>query len=313
MKEEIALGAAGTFEAKFYGLADGTVGANKNSIKIIGDNTDKKVQAYFAYDSKNRGFTCSHLRFGDDPIRSTYLVTTPDFVACHVQAYLNLYDVTKGLKKNGTFLLNTVWNAEEVKKNLPAKVKKYFAQNNITLYIIDATNIAQEIGLGNRTNTILQSAFFKIANVIPYELAVEKMKYAINKSYGKKGENIVNMNYAAVDRGGEYSKVEIPAEWANIVLESDIVDESVPAFVRNVVKPMNAQNGDDLPVSAFKGREDGTWDQGTLNTKTVWPVMYLFGQPKTVSSVTNVPTFVLTPPSVHLYWIRLNKPTCLQA
>ncbi len=265
MKEEIALGGAGTFEAKFYGLgADGTVGANKNSIKIIGDNTDKKVQAYFAYDSKKSGgFTCSHLRFGDSEIRSTYLVTTPDFVACHVQAYLNLYDVTKGLKKNGTFLLNTVWNPEEVQKNLPAKIKRYFAKNNISLYIINATEIAQSIGLGNRTNTILQSAFFKITNVIPYELAVEKMKYAINKSYGKKGESIVKMNYAAVDRGGDYAKVEIPAEWANIVLEDEVVNEKIPAFVRDVVQPMNAQSGDDLKVSAFKGREDGTWDQGT--------------------------------------------------
>ena len=265
LKDEIALGAAGTYEAKFYGLgADGTVGANKNSIKIIGDNTDKKVQAYFAYDSKKSGgFTCSHLRFGDSEIRSTYLVTTPDFVACHVQAYLNLYDVTKGLKKNGTFLLNTVWNAEEVKKNLPSKVKKYFADNNIKLYIINATDIAQEIGLGNRTNTILQSAFFKITNVIPYELAVDKMKYAINKSYGNKGESIVKMNYAAVDRGGDYTLVEIPAEWSGLTLEKDIVDESIPAFIRDVVKPINAQSGDDLPVSAFKGREDGTWDQGT--------------------------------------------------
>jgi pyruvate-ferredoxin/flavodoxin oxidoreductase len=265
LKEEVSLGAQGIFEAKFYGLgADGTVGANKNSIKIIGDNTDKKVQAYFSYDSKKSGgFTCSHLRFGDQDIRSTYLVTTPDFVACHVQAYLNLYDVTKGLKKNGTFLLNTVWNAEEVKKNLPNKVKKYFAQNNITLYIIDATNIAQEIGLGNRTNTILQSAFFKITNVIPYELAVDKMKYAINKSYGKKGENIVKMNYAAVDRGGDYVKVDIPAEWANIVPEAEVIDENIPAFVRDIVKPMNAQAGDDLPVSVFKGREDGTWEQAT--------------------------------------------------
>jgi len=174
--EEIPMGGEGTYEAKFYGLgADGTVGANKNSIKIIGDNTDKYSQAYFAYDSKKSGgFTCSHLRFGNTPIRSTYLVTTPDFVACHVQAYLRLYDVTKGLKKNGTFLLNTIWTPEEVKNNLPIKIKKYLAANNITLYIIDATNIAQEIGLGNRTNTILQSAFFKITNVIPYELAVEK-------------------------------------------------------------------------------------------------------------------------------------------
>ena len=183
-------------------------------------------------------------------------------MACHVQAYLRLYDVTKGLKKNGTFLLNTVWDADQVKENLPVNIKKYLAQNNISLYIIDATHIAQEIGLGNRTNTILQSAFFKITNVIPYELAVEKMKYAINKSYGKKGEDIVNKNYAAVDRGGEYTQVEIPAEWANLTDEVQVLDQ-VPAFIRDVVRPINAQAGDDLPVSAFKGREDGTWDQGT--------------------------------------------------
>jgi pyruvate-ferredoxin/flavodoxin oxidoreductase len=265
LKEEIALGGEGTFEAKFYGLgADGTVGANKNSIKIIGDNTDKYCQAYFAYDSKKSGgFTCSHLRFGDSEIRSTYLVTTPDFVACHVQAYIKLYDITKGLKKNGTFLLNTVWNAEEVKKHLPNKIKKYLAVNNISFYIIDATEIAQKIGLGNRTNTILQSAFFKITNVIPYELAVEKMKYAINKSYGKKGENIVNMNYSAVDRGGDYVKVDVPASWANLANVEETVDSNIPDFVKNIVIPINAQAGDDLPVSAFKGREDGTWEQGT--------------------------------------------------
>ncbi|MGL5919210.1 MAG: pyruvate:ferredoxin (flavodoxin) oxidoreductase, partial [Bacteroidales bacterium] len=197
-KEELLL-ADGTFEAKFYGLgADGTVGANKNSIKIIGDNTDKYSQAYFSYDSKKSGgFTCSHLRFGDKPIRSTYLVNTPDFVACHVPAYLRLYDVTRGLKKNGTFLLNSMWDAEETKKHLPDNVKAYLAKNNISVYIINATQIAQEIGLGNRTNTILQSAFFKITGVIPYDLAVEQMKKAIVKSYGKKGENIVNMNFAA--------------------------------------------------------------------------------------------------------------------
>jgi pyruvate-ferredoxin/flavodoxin oxidoreductase len=265
LKDEIALGGAGTIEAKFYGLgADGTVGANKNSIKIIGDNTDKYCQAYFAYDSKKSGgFTCSHLRFGETPIRSTYLVTTPNFVACHVQAYLKLYDVTKGLKKNGTFLLNTIWNEEDVKKNLPTKVKKYLAVNNISLYIIDATNIAEQIGLGNRTNTILQSAFFKITNVVPYELAVEKMKYAINKSYGKKGESIVNKNYAAVDRGGEYTKVEIPAEWANLVDGTEVSTDIVPAFIGDIVRPINAQNGDSLPVSAFKGREDGTWENST--------------------------------------------------
>ncbi|MDX9747266.1 MAG: pyruvate:ferredoxin (flavodoxin) oxidoreductase [Paludibacter sp.] len=264
MQEEIPMGGPGTFEAKFYGLgADGTVGANKNSIKIIGDNTDKYSQAYFQYDSKKSGgFTCSHLRFGDSPIRSTYLVTTPDFVACHVQAYLRLYDVTKGLKKNGTFLLNTVWTPEEVQQHLPADVKRYLAKNNITLYIINATNIAQEIGLGQRTNTILQSAFFKISNVIPYELAVKEMKYAINKSYGKKGEKVVNMNYAAVDRGGEYVKVDVPADWANLPDEDALIN-NFPSFVQNIVVPVNAQKGDDLPVSMFKGREDGTWIQGT--------------------------------------------------
>ncbi len=263
--EEISMGGEGTYEAKFYGLgADGTVGANKNSIKIIGDNTDKYSQAYFAYDSKKSGgFTCSHLRFGNTPIRSTYLVTTPDFVACHVQAYLRLYDVTKGLKKNGTFLLNTVWSVDEVKKNLPTNVKKYLAANNITLYIIDATNIAQEIGLGNRTNTILQSAFFKITNVIPYELAVSQMKYAIVKSYGKKGEKVINMNYAAVDRGGEYTKVDVPADWADLLDDDAVIGADVPDFIKNIVVPVNAQKGDDIPVSAFKGREDGTWDQGT--------------------------------------------------
>ena len=263
-KEEIVF-ENGPYEAKFYGLgADGTVGANKNSVKIIGDNTDKYCQAYFSYDSKKSGgFTCSHLRFGDNPIRSTYLVTTPDFVACHVQAYLRLYDVTKGLKKNGTFLLNTVWNAEEVKKNLPDKVKKYFAQNNITLYIINATMIAQEIGLGNRTNTILQSAFFKITNVIPFDLAVEQMKKFIVKSYGKKGEDVVNKNNAAVDRGTEFEKVEIPAEWAQIDVQPEESHPDDSDFIKNIVRPINAQAGDDLPVSAFKGREDGTWEQGT--------------------------------------------------
>jgi pyruvate-ferredoxin/flavodoxin oxidoreductase len=264
LKEELELPNS-PFEAKFYGLgADGTVGANKNSIKIIGDNTDKYCQAYFAYDSKKSGgFTCSHLRFGDHPIRSTYLVNTPNFVACHVQAYLRLYDVTRGLKKNGTFLLNTIWDVEQTKNNLPDNVKKYLATNNISLYIIDATNIAQNIGLGNRTNTILQSAFLKITGVIPYELAVEQMKKFIVKSYGKKGEKIVNMNYAAVDSGADVIKVDIPAEWATIKLSDELANNNVPEFIKKVVQPINAQAGDDLPVSAFIGREDGTWDQGT--------------------------------------------------
>jgi pyruvate-ferredoxin/flavodoxin oxidoreductase len=266
LKEEIQLGNEGIYEAKFYGLgADGTVGANKNSIVIIGDNTDKYCQAYFSYDSKKSGgFTCSHLRFGNHPIRCTYLVNTPNFVACHVPAYLHLYDVTKGLKKNGTFLLNSIWDKEEVKKHLPDKVKKYLAENNITMYIIDATDIAQKIGLGNRTNTILQSAFFKITEVIPYDLAVSEMKKFIVKSYGNKGERIINMNNEAVDRGSEVEKVDIPAEWANIVLDNgNGKNDNAPEFIKNVVRPVNALKGDDLPVSTFKGREDGTWEQGT--------------------------------------------------
>ncbi len=263
-KEEIALGGEGVFEAKFYGLgADGTVGANKNSVKIIGDNTNKYCQAYFSYDSKKSGgFTCSHLRFGDTPIRSTYLVTTPNFVACHVQAYLHMYDVTRGLRPNGTFLLNTVWTGEELAKHLPNKVKKYFAKNNITVYYINATQIAQEIGLGNRTNTILQSAFFRITEVIPVDLAVEQMKKFIVKSYGKKGEDVVNKNYAAVDRGGEYQKLTVDPAWAELPDDPAVVNND-PAFINELVRPINAQDGDLLPVSAFKDNADGTWQQGT--------------------------------------------------
>ena len=263
-KEEIALGGEGMFEAKFYGLgADGTVGANKNSVKIIGDNTNKYCQAYFAYDSKKSGgFTCSHLRFGDHPIRSTYLVNTPNFVACHVQAYLHMYDVTRGLRENGTFLLNTIWEGEDLAKNLPNNVKRYFAQKNITVYYINATKIAQEIGLGNRTNTILQSAFFRITGVIPVDLAIEQMKKFIVKSYGKKGEDVVNKNYAAVDRGGEYHQLTVDPAWANLPVDEKGTNND-PVFINEVVRPINAQDGDLLKVSAFKGIEDGTWHQGT--------------------------------------------------
>ncbi|MBP3317662.1 MAG: pyruvate:ferredoxin (flavodoxin) oxidoreductase [Alistipes sp.] len=266
--EEIALAKEGTFEALFFGLgADGTVGANKNSIKIIGGTTDKYCQAYFSYDSKKSGgYTSSHLRFGDSPIRLPYLVTTPDFVACHVPSYVDKYDVLKGLKKGGSFLLNSVHDAATTCATLPDHMKAYLAKNNINFYIINATKIAAELGLGSRTNTIMQSAFFKIANVIPFEKAVEEMKKAILKSYGKKGEDIVNMNYAAVDAGGNaVEKVEVPAEWASIEVKAAAatVDLSRPEFVRNVVDPINALKGDDLPVSAFNGREDGTWDNGT--------------------------------------------------
>ncbi len=266
-KEEVSIVPEGTFEAKFYGLgADGTVGANKNSIKIIGDSTDKYVQAYFSYDSKKSGgITISHLRFGDSPIRSIYLVGTPDFVACHVPAYLTKYDMLKGIKENGTFLLNSSWDAETTLEHLPVKIRKTLAEKNISMYIIDATSIATEIGLGSRTNTIMQSAFFKVSEVIPFDLAVEKMKAFIVKSYGMKGEEIVAMNFAAVDRGGAVTKVEIPKEWANIDVEAEEAkaDASIPDFIRNFVNPVNAQDGDDLPVSAFTGREDGTFPAGT--------------------------------------------------
>ena len=266
--KEISILPKGTFEAKFYGLgADGTVGANKNSIKIIGDNTNKYSQAYFDYDSKKSGgYTCSHLRFGDQPILAPYLVGTPDFVAVHVPSYLRKYDCLRGLKKNGTFLYNSPWSVEETKKHLPDYVKKYLALNNINMYIIDATKIAAEIGLGNRTNTILQSAFFKISGVIPYDLAVEQMKKFIVKSYGKKGEDIVNMNYAAVDRGGEITKVEIPAAWAKLDCTTDFVfehNDNDPEFINKVMRPMVAQCGNDLPVSAFKDIVDGTFPAGT--------------------------------------------------
>jgi len=263
---EIKVSADDIYEAKFYGLgSDGTVGANKNSIKIIGSATDKYCQAYFAYDSKKSGgFTASHLRFGDSPIRSTYLITTPDFVACHVQAYIHLYDVLKGLKKGGSFLLNTIWEEDEVKKRLPNSMKKFLAENEIKFYTINGTKLAVDLGLGNRTNTIMQAAFFKITNVIPFELAVDQMKKAIVKSYGMKGEQIVNMNFAAVDAGGNnVSKIEVPKEWAKLTIEAEVIDEDRPEFIRMAVDMINAQKGDDLPVSIFKGIEDGTLPAGT--------------------------------------------------
>jgi pyruvate-ferredoxin/flavodoxin oxidoreductase len=264
--EEVNVTPEGTFEAKFYGLgSDGTVGANKNSIKIIGGATDKYCQAYFAYDSKKSGgITISHLRFGDHPILSTYLVNTPDFVACHVPSYLDKYDMLKGMKKGGTFLLNSIWDEEETKKHIPDHMKKFMAGNDIKFYIINATQIAKEIGLGNRTNTIMQSAFFKVSNVIPYDLAVEEMKKAIVKSYGAKGENIVNMNYAAVDKGGDVTEIKVPEEWKNLeVKEEKKEDKNIPEFIRKVADPINHLKGDDLPVSVFKGREDGTFPNGT--------------------------------------------------
>ena len=264
--EEIPLGGEGLYEAKFYGLgADGTVGANKNSVQIIGNNTNKYCQAYFSYDSKKSGgFTCSHLRFGDEPIHSAYQVNTPNFVACHVQAYLHMYDVTRGLRDNGTFLLNTIFEGEELVNFIPNKVKAYFAKHNIKVYYINATKIAQEIGLGNRTNTILQSAFFRITKVIPTELAVEQMKAFIVKSYGKKGQDVVDKNYAAVDRGGEYKELAVDPVWAKLPADED-KDGDVPAFIKEIVRPINAQSGDLLKVSDFVKNDtvDGTWKNGT--------------------------------------------------
>ena len=265
---EIDVAGEGTTSCKFWGLgADGTVGANKNSIKIIGDHTDMYAQAYFSYDSKKSGgITQSHLRFGKNPIRSTYYVKTADFVACHNQAYVNLYDMLCEIKDNGTFLLNCEWDAEGLEANLPASMKRAIAQKNVKFYTIDATKIAKEIGLGNRTNTVLQSAFFKLANIIPIEDAVKYMKEAIYKSYGKKGESIVNMNYAAVDAGVNGAvAVEVPAHWADAVDAEVVEAKEVPAFVKDIVQPVNAQKGDDLPVSIFasEDRVNGTFPLGT--------------------------------------------------
>ena len=264
---EIPMGGEGIFEAKFYGLgADGTVGANKNSVKIIGDNTDKHCQAYFSYDSKKSGgFTCSHLRFGDSPIHSTYQVNTPNFVACHVQAYLNMYDVIRGLQKNGTFLLNTIFEGEELVKFIPNRIKRYFAENNITVYYMNASKIAQEIGLGNRTNTILQSAFFRITEVIPVDLAIEQMKKFIVKSYGNKGQDVVDKNYAAVDRGGEYKTLTVDPAWAGLADDAVDPETDVPAYIKEIVRPINGQSGDLLKVSDFVRYDmvDGTMSNGS--------------------------------------------------
>ena len=267
VKEEISIVKPGTTECKFYGLgSDGTVGANKNTIKIIGSHTDLYSQAYFDYDSKKSGgYTCSHLRFGKSPIKAPYLVGTPDFVACHVPSYLEKYDVLKGIKEGGSLLLNSLWDEEETLKRIPDHAKAVIGRKHIRLYIINATKIAAEIGLGGRTNTILQSAFFRITGIIPADDAVKYMKDAALKSYGKKGENIVNMNYAAIDRGGEYTEVKVPAEWANISAKfvNPNANRLAPAFVKEIADVVNAQCGDTLPVSAFVPWMDGTMPNGT--------------------------------------------------
>lgn len=263
--ENVSVTPPGTIEAKFYGLgSDGTVGANKNSIKIIGDTTDLYSQAYFAYDSKKSGgITVSHLRFGQKPIRSTYLINNADFIACHVPSYIYKYDMLRGLKKGGIFLLNTTMEKDEIIKDLPESMKLYIAKNDIKFYIINATAIAEKLGLGTRTNTIMQAAFFKLANVIPYDSAVTEMKNAIKKSYGKKGDDIVKMNNAAVDSGADgLVKIDTPAEWKNLACASE-AKKDVPEFISKIMEPMNRLEGDLMPVSAFIGREDGTFPAGT--------------------------------------------------
>ncbi len=262
---EIDTTAKGTVACKFWGLgSDGTVGANKSAIKIIGDHTDMYAQAYFAYDSKKSGgITISHLRFGKKPIKSPYLINRADFIACHNQSYVNKYDVLAGLKDNGSFLLNCIWNAEEVEQHLPNKMKKYIAQHNINFYTLDAVDIAQEIGLGGRINMIMQAAFFKLANIIPLEDAVKYLKDAVVQSYGLKGDKIVRMNHEAIDRGIQaLKKVEIPAHWKDLEV-NEVDDRDIPAFIKNILEPMNAQEGDKLPVSAFIESPDGTFPMGT--------------------------------------------------
>ncbi|EKO1912588.1 pyruvate:ferredoxin (flavodoxin) oxidoreductase [Clostridium botulinum] len=257
---------AGTTACKFWGLgSDGTVGANKSAIKIIGDHTDMYAQGYFAYDSKKSGgITISHLRFGKSPIQSPYLINQADFVACHNQSYVYKYNVLEGLKKGGRFLLNTIWTPEEVEEHLPASMKKYIAENDIEFYTLNAVKIAQGIGLGGRINMICQAAFFKLANIIPVEDAVKYLKDAVVTNYGKKGQKIIDMNNAAIDEGvNAIVKIEVPASWKDAKCEGSCEAKENPEFIKNIVEPMNRQEGDKLPVSAFKGMEDGTFPSGT--------------------------------------------------
>lgn len=267
IKENISVAPAGTIRCKFWGLgSDGTVGANKEAIKIIGDGTDMYAQAYFSYDSKKSGgVTISHLRFGKKEIKSPYLIDEADFIACHNQAYVNQYDLLKGLKKGGTFLLNCMWSPEELEEKLPATMKKYIAENDINFYTLNGTEIAREIGLGGRINMIMQSAFFELAKVIPVDEALKHLKEAVVKAYGKKGEKVVAMNHKAIDRGVDaLVKIDIPESWKGIAEEvAAAVEVEEPAFIKNILRPINAQAGDDLPVSAFVGAEDGTFPLGT--------------------------------------------------
>ena len=265
VKEPLITESADTVSCKFWGLgSDGTVGANKNSAKIIGDHAGMYTQAYFEYDSKKSyGITKSHLRFSKDPIRSTYLIKAADFLACHAQSYITRYDMIHEIKDGGTFLLNTSWSEAELDSKLPGDVKKYIADHHVQFYIVDANKLARELGLGNHANMILQAAFFKLSGVMPVEDAVRRMKEAVQKTYAKKGEKVVGMNMAAVDAGvNSPVKVSVPAAWANVPDERT-VDERLPDVVKNIVLPCNRQRGDDLPVSAFLSHQDGTYPLGT--------------------------------------------------
>ncbi|GHS94717.1 pyruvate-flavodoxin oxidoreductase [Planctomycetales bacterium] len=263
--------AEGTTSCKFWGLgSDGTVGANKNSIKIIGDHTDKYAQAYFAYDSKKSGgITVSHLRFGKSPIKSTYFISKAQFVACHNPSYIDKYDMVQDLVPGGAFLLNCQWDEKELAARLPANVKRYIAKNNINFYIIDAIDIARKIGLGNRVSTVLQSAFFTIANIIPAAEALKYMKDAATKSFKKKGDDVVKMNHDAIDAGAQAAKkISVPAEWATVSDDAGAPKitgdrQELVDFVKNIQQPVNAQKGDKLPVSTFVGMADGTFPQGS--------------------------------------------------
>ena len=268
--EAISCAPETTIACKFWGLgADGTVGANKNSIKIIGDNTDMYAQAYFDYDSKKSGgVTISHLRFGKDPIKSTYLISKANFVACHNPSYVRKYNMVQDLKDGGTFLLNCPWDMEEIEKHLPGQAKRYMAEHNIKFYVIDGIKIGKEIGLGGRINTVLQSAFFELANIIPGEEANALMKAAAKASYGKKGDNVVQMNYDAIDAGAkQIVEIQIPESWKDCEDEflgkSVAGDSAVVDFVNNIQIPVNAQEGNKLPVSAFKDYVDGTTPSGS--------------------------------------------------
>lgn len=265
-KKAISTAPEGTTRCKFWGMgSDGTVGANKDAIKIIGDKTKLYAQGYFVYDSKKSGgVTISHLRFGKKPIKSTYLIDEADFIACHKQSYIDQFQLLEGLKPGGTFLLNCNWQPEELENSLPCEMKKYLADNKIDFYIIDAVKIAGDLGLGNRINMVMQTAFFKLAKVIPLKEAVKHLKEAIEKTYGKKGQKIVEMNSAAVDKALEaLVRVEVPAAWSKAVKNAKEKGREVPEFIENIVIPMNAQQGDKLPVSAFVGREDGVFPHGT--------------------------------------------------